>query len=154
MWDPCIKAVIKSCPDSKIAFDRFHAVAAFYRVVDKVRNMEYQKASESDKEVIKGTKYLLLKNKENIAKEEPPRFKQLLELNENLAITYILKEYLKKLRDYRYPGFATKAIFDWCSIALESRLPPLMDFANTLKSTPVESSITLDTPSIQASLRG
>jgi len=38
-----------------------------------------------------------LKNKENITKEEAPRLKQLLELNENFAITYILKEYLKKL---------------------------------------------------------
>mgnify|MGYP005856300953 CR=1 FL=1 len=132
MWDPYIKAIKESCPDAKIVFDRFHAVAAFGRVIDKVRNMEYRKATQSGKEVIKGTKYLLLKNKENITKEEIPRLKQLLELNENLAITYILKEYLKRLWEYRYPKCATKAIFDWCSIAHQSRLPPLMDFAKTL----------------------
>jgi transposase len=132
MWDPYIKAIKESCPNAKIVFDRFHAVAAFSRVIDKVRNIEYRKATKSGKEVIKGTKYLLLKNKENITKEETPRLRQLLELNENLAITYILKEYLKKLWEYRYPKCATKAILDWCNIAHESKVEPLMDFANTL----------------------
>jgi len=63
MWDPYIKTIKESCPNAKIVFDRFHAVASFGRVVDKVRNLEYRRATQSDKEVIKGTKYLLLKNK-------------------------------------------------------------------------------------------
>ncbi len=128
MWDPCIKAIKEGCPNAKIVFDRFHGVATFGRVIDKVRNIECRKATQSGKEVIKGTKYLLLKNKENITKEEIPGLKQLLELNENLAITCILKEYLKTLWNYRYPECATKAIFDWCSIAHHSGLKPLMDF--------------------------
>lgn len=132
MWDPYIKAVTESCPNAKIVFDEFHAVAAFGRVIDKVRNMEYKEAEESGKAVIKGTKYLLLKNKQNITSEERPRLKQLLELNQNLATAYILKDYLKKLWDYRYPKWAEKALCNWCSIAYESNVKPLMDFANTL----------------------
>jgi len=69
MWDPYIKAITESCPNAKIVFDEFHVVAAFGRVIDKVRNMEYQEAEKSDKAVIKGTKYLLLKNEQNITPE-------------------------------------------------------------------------------------
>jgi hypothetical protein len=36
----------------------FHVVANFNRVIDKVRNTEYRKASEENKAVFKGAKYL------------------------------------------------------------------------------------------------
>ncbi|MFW6139244.1 MAG: ISL3 family transposase [Spirochaetota bacterium] len=132
MWDPYIKAITESCPKAMIVFDAFHVIAAFGRVIDKVRNSEYHEAENSGKAVIKGTKYLLLKNKHNITPEEKPRLKQLLELNQNLATAYILKDSLKKLWDYKYPTWAKKALDNWCSIAYESKVKPLMDFANTL----------------------
>ena len=62
MWDPYIKAVKESCPNCLIVFDQFHVLSAFNRVIDKVRNIEFQKATKEGKEVIKGSKYLLLKN--------------------------------------------------------------------------------------------
>ncbi len=52
MWDPFIKAVYEKVP---------HVISSFNKVIDKVRNREYQKASDADKSVYKGTKYLLLK---------------------------------------------------------------------------------------------
>jgi transposase len=132
MWDPYIKAVKECCPSAEIVFDQFHMVAAFNRVIDKVRNMEYTKASESGKQVIKGSKYLLLKNKENLSEEERPKLKSLLTLNETLTTAYILKDYLKKLWDYRYPKWAIKAIENWCKIAFESKIKPMISFAKTL----------------------
>lgn len=132
MWDPYIKAVRESCPSAKIVFDLFHVVAAFNRVIDKVRNIEYQNAQKADKEVIKGSKYLLLKNREHLNEEEKPRLEALLSLNKTLSTTYILKDYLKKLWTYRYPQWAINAIYSWCSIAYESGIKPLIAFANTL----------------------
>lgn len=132
MWDPYIKAITESCPNARIVFDEFHVVAAFGRVIDKVRNMEYKDAEKSGKAVIKGTRYLLLKNSQNITPEERPRLKQLLALNKSLSTAYILKDYLKKLWEYRYPKWAEKAISHWCNIADESNVKPLMDFGNTL----------------------
>ena len=63
MWDPFITAVKKKLPNARIVFDLFHVVAAFSRVIDKIRNNEYRKASKQDKAVFKGAKYLLLKNR-------------------------------------------------------------------------------------------
>ena len=69
MWDPFIKAVKDKLPQAKIVFDPFHVVANFSRVIDKVRNSEYRKASKEDKAVFKGAKYLLLKNRKNIRRQ-------------------------------------------------------------------------------------
>ena len=133
MWDPYIKAVKESCPHAAIVFDQFHVVKAFGQVIDKVRNMEYRRASKEGKEIIKGSKYLLLKNKTNLLPEEKPKLKALLKLNEALTTVYILKDYLKKLWQYRYPKCAESFLVQWCSIAAESKIKPVIAFAKTLK---------------------
>jgi len=133
MWDPYIKAVKESCPQAAIVFDQFHVVKAFGQVIDKVRNMEYRRASKEGKEVIKGSKYLLLKNKTNLLPEEKPKLKALLKLNEALTTVYILKDYLKKLWQYRYTKWAESFLEHWCSIAVESTIRPVIAFAKTLK---------------------
>lgn len=115
--DTYIKAMKECYPHVQIVFDQFHVVAAFNRVIDKVRNNEYRKATEMGREVIKGSKYLLLKNKDHLSEEERPRLKALLELNETLSNAYILKDYPKKLWQHKYPQWAVKALSQWCSIA-------------------------------------
>jgi transposase len=80
-WDPYIKAVNECCPQACIVFDQFHMVKTFGRVIYQVRKLEYQKATTEGKEVIKGSKYLLLKDKTNLLPDEEPKLKRLLELN-------------------------------------------------------------------------
>lgn len=132
MWNPYIKAVKECCPDAAIVFDQFHVVKAFGQVIDKVRNMEYRKANREGREVIKGSKYLLLKNKADLLPDERPRLKALLKLNETLTTAYILKDYLKKLWQYRYRKCAESFLKQWCAIARESTIRPVMAFAKTL----------------------
>lgn len=133
MWDPYIKAVKEYCPNAAIVFDQFHVVNAFGKVIDKVRNMEYKKATREGKEVIRGSKYLLLKNKENLLADEKPKLKALVKLNKALTTVYILKDYLKKLWHYRYPKCAESFLNYWCSIAMESKIRPVIAFVKTLK---------------------
>jgi transposase len=132
MWNPYIKAVKESFPQVKIFFEQFHIVTAFGRVIDQVRNIEYHKASEDGKAIIKGSKYLLLKNKQNLREEEKPKLKALLDLNEALSTTYILKDYLKRFWQYRSPHWAINALTHWGSISFESGIEPIVDFVKTL----------------------
>jgi len=134
MWDPYIKAVKECCPGADIVFDQFHVVKAFGKVIDKVRNIEYRKANKQSKEVIKGSKYLLLKNKENLLQDEKPKLRSLLKMNEAITTVYILKDYLKKLWRYKYPKCAESFLNYWCSIAEESKIKPVIAFAKTLTS--------------------
>lgn len=70
MWDPYIKTVREKAPHVQIVFDLFHMVKEFNKVINQVRLDEYRKASKSDQKVFQGSKYLLLKNKENIKKPQ------------------------------------------------------------------------------------
>ena len=63
MWRPYIDATTESVPGAKIVFDLYHVVASFNQVIDRVRITEYLRASERDRAVYKGAKYLLLKKR-------------------------------------------------------------------------------------------
>ena len=73
-------------------------VSNFNRVIDKVRNSEFHKASKEDKSVYKGTKYLLLKNHENLKNpDQRQHLQDLLALNETINTVMILKDKLKHI---------------------------------------------------------
>jgi transposase len=133
MWKPYVKAIKKWCPGAKIVFDLFHLVKDFNQVVDKIRNQEYHQADAQGKAVLRGTKYLLLKSQENLKESETVRLKEVLELNQTLSTTYILKEYLKKIYQPRNIEQANAALEEWCSLARESGNPELIRFARKLK---------------------
>ena len=133
MWDPYIASVRKWCPNANIVFDFFHVVKEFNKVIDKVRNQEYHKAAEADKRVLKGARYLLLKNSENLRPKEKPHLKQILNLNENISTVYILKDALKNIWGYKYRKSAEKALDNWCQLAYESDIKPVIKFAERLQ---------------------
>ena len=121
-------------PHAQIVFDLFHVVANFNRVIDKVRNTEYQKASQQDKAVYKGSKYLLLKNRNNLkTQEQKQHLKQLLELNETISTVMILKEKLKYIWNYSSKAWATKALDSWCSLARSLNHPSVTAVAKMLE---------------------
>ena len=133
MWDPYIKAVRKKVPHVKIVFDLFHVVSQFGRVIDKVRTSEYRKASQENKEVFKGAKYLLLKNRSNVRrKKERRQLQELLKLNEIINSVLILKDKLKHIWSYRSRTWATKALDEWCALARSLKQRSVTKFANML----------------------
>jgi len=134
MWDPYIASIKEYAPQAEIIFDKFHVINKYSKVIDRVRNAEYKKALEADKDIIKGTTYLLLKNTENLKIEEKEKLSRLLELNENINMTYILKDDLKRLWDYRDIECAEKFLNSWIERARESGIRALKDFTKTLEN--------------------
>jgi transposase len=133
-WDPYIKAITKGCPKALIVFDQFHLVKAFGKVIDRVRRQEFKQATQEGKQVIKGSKYLLLKNLDHLLPKEIPRLQRLLELNQNLSLVYILKDFLKKLWEEKNLDQVQKTLEEWCAMAYESHLKPVIAFAKMLKN--------------------
>lgn len=132
MWDPYIASIKENAPKAKIVFDKFHVIKNYSKVIDKVRNVEFKKATQKDKEAITGTKYLLLKNRNNLKKNQKERLQSLLELNENISIGYILKDDLKRLWSYKSVGCANRCLDSWISTALASKIRPVVSFAKSL----------------------
>ena len=134
MWVPYIKAVNEKVPHVKIVFDFFHVVALFSRVIDKVRRAEYRKASEKGKDVFKGARYLLLKNRSNVRRiKEREQLKELLALNEVINSVMILRDKLKRIWSYKSRAWAQKAIDEWCALARCIDNREVQKFADTLE---------------------
>ena len=90
-----IAAVIDNLPKAAIVFDHFHVIKMYNEKLSDFRRALYaQMVKTSDKQLLKGTRWLLLKNSENLdtEKDEHNRLSKALELNQPLATAYYLKE--------------------------------------------------------------
>jgi len=134
MWDPYIASIKEHAPSAKIVFDKFHVIKNYSRVIDKIRNMEFKKATEEKKEAIKGTKYLLLKNGDKLEKDQKEQLQRLLELNQNINIAYMLKDDLKRLWNYKSIYWANRCLDGWIDTAIASDIRSLINFAQTLSN--------------------
>ncbi len=129
--------VRSQCPNAEIVYDLFHVVAKYGReVIDRVRVDEANRLRDDKqaRKVIKGSRWLLLRNAENITKErDRVRLSELLAANRKLATVYVLKDDLKHLWDYWHSGYARKFWQQWYNRAIRSRIEPLKRFARRLK---------------------
>lgn len=132
------------CPHVTIVYDLFHVVAKYGReVIDRVRvdetNRIARAAGPNDpktrarRRVIKGTRWLLLRNRENLTNPaDRVRLRELLQANRALFVVYVLKDDLKQLWRFRYPNAAHRFWRQWYRRAVASRIPALMAFARNL----------------------
>lgn len=129
--------VRERCPTAEIVWDLFHVVAKYGReVIDRTRVDEANRLRQDPKgrKVVKGARWLLLRNKKNLTKtEDRVRLKELLAANEQLATVYLLKDDLKHLWSYKYPGAARRFWEQWYDRAKESGIEPLVKFAKALE---------------------
>lgn len=132
MWDPYLASISEYAPWAKVVFDKFHVIAEYSRMIDRVRNEEYRAASESGKKVIEGSKYLLLKNEQNLKQNQKERLKELLSVNEVLNTVYILKDELKMLWQCRSEEEAASFLEAWVGKARASANEELSKFAKKL----------------------
>ena len=127
------KAVVSEyAPHAAIVFDKFHLVANFNTAIDQVRRSQWHFADEKHKSFIKGQRYNLFRNPENLKPEQKTNLKELFKVNEPLFQSYLLKDSLKRLWTYVYTKSAGKYLDKWIGWAKETRLEPLVKFANGL----------------------
>lgn len=122
------------CPQARIVYDQFHVVAKYGReVADAVRTAEARRVqSRGERQVIKGSRWLLLRNGQNPKRKDRVKLKELLAVNRRLATVYLLKDDLKSLWDYRRPNWAMQFWREWRSRTMHSRIPPLKRFTRRL----------------------
>ena len=128
-------AVLTHLPKAKIVFDHFHVIKLFNDKLSDLRRTLYREATEiMQKQVLKGTRWLLLKNPENLDEEknEKQQLKEALRLNEPLATAYYMKDDLRRF--WQQPGkqFATTFLDGWIRRAEASGIRILQQMAKTL----------------------
>lgn len=124
------------CPKAEVVYDLFHVVAKYGReVVDRVRVDQANELQhdKSARKLVKGSRWLLLKNRSNLNAQQTVSLKELLQANQPLSTVYILAEQLKSI--WRAPSVweAFLRWRAWMRQAEESNLAPLKLFAKRLK---------------------
>src|SRR5438128_7304543 len=86
------------------------------------------------KKVLKGTRWLLLKNPENLdpRRDERERLDEALRMNQPLATVYYMKEDLRQIWEQDDKATARRVLQDWIRRAEASGIKLLQKFACTL----------------------
>jgi len=127
-------AVLEHLPDAALVFDKFHIIKLMNERLDDLRRQMVREAEGPLKLRIKGTRFLLLRNPENLQEDQIPKLERALQLNEPLLLGWYLKEELREL--WNQPSRQKMAAFlkDWCQNADQTAVGQLMKMAKTLRT--------------------
>jgi transposase len=136
MGKPYLRAVRDHLPHAVHVLDHFHVIKLFNDKLSALRRELYHQAqSDHERKILKGTRWLLLKNPENLDDEhnEFDRLMAALRLNQALAIAYYLKEDLRQIWQQLDQRTARRVLKDWLARARVSGIRMLQQFADTLE---------------------
>jgi transposase len=133
MWKPFEKSTKKKASGAAILYDKFHVMRHLGDALDDVRKMEYFRLSGKDRSYIKGQKYTLLSNRENLTLDGQKALKKLLKANKRLNVAYLLKESFGQLWSYQTQGWARRFFDNWKDALKWQRLVPYEKFVKMIE---------------------
>jgi transposase len=123
-----IKGVTDSLPEAAITFDKFHAVKIVNDAVDQVRRAEQKLRPD-----LKGSRYLWLKNTTSLSGDQCEQRDSLARCHLKTARAWQIRETFQDLYQQSSRNAAEAFLKRWYFWATHSRLPPMIDAANTIK---------------------
>ena len=124
-----IKGVKENLPDAKITFDKFHIVKALNEAVDEVRRQEQKQCPQ-----LRNTRYIFLKNPENLTSKQSDLLEDLKLKDLNLKT---MRAYQLRLNFQEVwllpPDQAEPFLKKWYFWATHSRMEPMIKVAHTIK---------------------
>jgi transposase len=115
-----------------IIYDRFHVTKLLNDTVDKVRRAEYVKHKDAGLAVMKGQRFLLLRNFVDLDNEQKSSLESLLEVNQSLSIAHSMKEQFRLFWGLASKREGAKFLGWWIIQAMESGVAQLERTARTL----------------------
>jgi transposase len=93
MWSPYKEAVLKALPHVKVVVDRFHVMKHLNERISQIRR-KIQKNTEDEaiKTALKGSRWILVRNRSDLSSEETAKLDVILKLCPELRTIYLLKE--------------------------------------------------------------
>lgn len=132
-----ISAVREHLREAVIVFDHFHVIKMMNEKISEFRRHLHNVTADTlRRSVLKGTRWLLLTARENLATKEKSveRLQQALEINKPLATVYYMKEDLRQV--WGWVGDKQAAewhLTSWIEMARNSGIDMLLKFAKTLE---------------------
>ena len=133
MWRPYRDVVRLTLPHAEIVADRFHVMKQLNNRLSQIRRHLQRNADEQTRQALKGTRWLLVKNRADLTADEETRLQAALAASPTLRHAYLLKATFRticeKIRDRER---AQRFLSAWVYQAEASGIIPLRKFANTL----------------------
>lgn len=121
-------------PQATIIYDKFHILRHLGEAMDRVRKQEYHRLTGDDRRYIKGQKFVLLSNWDNLTHDRRHGLAELFAVNKRLNKAYLLKESFGQLWSYRRPGWARRFFDNWRASLRWQRLPSFEKFARLVET--------------------
>ena len=121
-------------PGSEIVYDHFHVIKLMNERMDGLRRSTMNQLEEEQKKELKGKRYLLLRNQENLHVQAGEELKRLRFEYKALGTASLMKEYLRNI--YKIAdsvSTARKAFTLWCEKAEISAVKCLKQMAKTIR---------------------
>ncbi len=123
------------CPNATICLDPFHVVQWATNALDKVRKAIWNEVRRSGQPVaageIKGSRWALLRNPENLTADQAAKLALVAKLNAPLYRAYLLKEQLRTIFHVDYEH-AVPLLKRWLQWARRCRIGPFVALARTM----------------------
>jgi transposase len=124
--------VARRCPAARVCLDPFHIVAWATDALDEVRREVWNAARRGGDTALarelKGARFALWKNPENLTGRQRGKLARIAEVNRQLYRAYLLKEELRLV--FRVKGARAVALLDaWLSWARRCRIPAFVQLA-------------------------
>ncbi len=133
MWQAYLTVIAKKLPDALHILDRYHIVANLSKALDQVRAEEAKKLNEQGWDVLKGSRWLLLRRRKRLTGKQRFKLRQILKWDLRTVRAYLLVEGLQAMWAYRSAGHAGRFLDAWCRQAMRSRLAPIKTVAKSLR---------------------
>ena len=135
MWKPYLKVIAKKAAQAINILDRFHIMQKMSKAIDEVRASEArQMKADGYEEILKHSRWCLLKRPENRTDKETVKLSELLKYNLRSVRAHLLKEDFQRFWEYVSPGWAGKFLDQWCTRTMRSKLEPMKKVARTLRT--------------------
>jgi len=134
MWKPFLNVIEHRCPNALNILDRFHVKSHLTKAVDEVRKADVTKLQQGGREaVLTKSKYIFLKNPENLTEKQAVKLSELLGYNLQVIRAYLMKEDFERFWEYKSPYWAGRFLDEWCVRTMRSKIEPMKKFVGTLR---------------------
>lgn len=133
MWRAFETSTENNVPHAAIVYDRFHIAKYLGDAVDKVRRAEHKELMSADDQRLKGARYSLLFNPENLTEEKDEQLNAIVKSTLKTGRAWQLKELFRYFWE-ETDAVGGRAFFGrWYAWAIRSRLQPVKKVARMLK---------------------
>ena len=128
------RSIMTRCfPEAKVITDKFHTVRLANWAIEYVRKQEQKKFTDIRRRYFKKSRFILLKRKRYLGKEEKEQLANMLKIAPRLKKAYVLKELFYKVMDSKTEEQFNKRLSKWFMLVESYNIDKFLTMAQSVR---------------------